>query len=123
MASRLFAALIGRREELPAALVARWPELGRARWRRGGLAPRVGGWFLGQSTVAAITLGRTIFLAPREPFAPELLLHEIRHVLQFEAGKAFPILYVWESFRRGYHRNRFEVDARAFAARRVRESV
>lgn len=121
MASRLVTALIGRREALPPALVTRWPELGRARWRRGGLPPRVGGWCLGQRTVSAITLGRTIFLAPGEPFAPELLLHEVRHVLQFEAGKAFPIRYVWESFRRGYHRNRFEVDARAFAARRVRE--
>ena len=115
--------MIGRREELPAALVARWPELGRARWRRGGLPPRVGGWFLGRATVSAITLGRTIFLAPGEPFAPELLLHEIRHVFQFEAGKAFPIRYVWESVCRGYHRNRFEVDARAFAARRTREPV
>lgn len=123
MASRLFAALIGRREELPGELLARWPELGRVHWRRGGLPPRVGGWCLGQSTVAAITLGRTIFLAPRAPFAPELLLHEFRHVLQFEAGKAFPILYVWESFRRGYHRNRFEVDAREFAAQRVRGPV
>jgi hypothetical protein len=49
-----------------------------------------------------------------------LLLHEIRHVAQFEASAAFPLLYLWESLRRGYVRNRFEVDARAYAAARVR---
>ena len=35
-----------------------------ARWRRGGLPVRVGGWCLGQATVSAITLWRTIWLAP-----------------------------------------------------------
>ncbi len=34
---------------------------------------------------------------------------------------AFPILYLWESLRRGYVQNRFEVDARAYAATRLRE--
>jgi hypothetical protein len=51
----------------------------------------------------------------------ELLLHEARHVQQFEASLTFPILYLWESLRRGYVRNRFEVDARAYAAARLRE--
>lgn len=121
MASGFTAALIGRPIELPRTLRDRWPELRRARWRRGGLPPRIGGWCLGQSTVAAITLGRTIFLGAEAPLSPELLLHEVRHVHQFEAARAFPVRYLWESIRRGYHRNRFEVDARAFAARRLRE--
>jgi hypothetical protein len=81
---------------------------------------RVGGWCLGQRTVAAITLWRTIWLAPDVTPSEELLLHEFRHVEQFEASAAFPILYLWESLRRGYVRNRFEVDARAYAAARVR---
>ena len=51
---------------------------------------------------------------------PELLLHELRHVHQFEASPAFPVLYLWESLFRGYHRNRFEADARAYASSRVR---
>ena len=99
----------------------RYPELASVRWRRGGLPVRVGGWCLGQKTVSAITLWRTIWLAPGAPLSVELLLHESRHVQQFEASAVFPILYLWESLRRGYVRNRFEVDARAYATTRLRE--
>jgi len=113
-------ALIGERTTVPDALLASYPELARARWRRGGLPVRVGGWCLGQRSVSAITLWRTIWLAPDVRESGELLLHELRHVQQFEASAAFPILYLWESLRRGYVRNRFEVDARAYAATRVR---
>ena len=112
--------MIGVPVELPARLAERYPELREARYRRGGLPPRVGGWGLRQRTVAAITLWRTVFLAPRTQFDPELLLHELRHVHQFRASAAFPFLYLWESARRGYHRNRFEADAQQFAAGRVR---
>ena len=113
-------ALVGEADVLPDTLLASYPELGRARWRRGGLPVRVGGWCLGQRTVSAITLWRTVWLAPEVRPSEELLLHELRHVQQFEASAAFPILYLWESLRRGYVRNRFEVDARAYAATRVR---
>jgi hypothetical protein len=113
--------LIGRRTSLPPEITTRYPELGDVRWRRGGLPVRVGGWCLGQSTVSAITLWRTIWLAPGAPLSVELLLHEARHVQQFESSATFPILYLWESLRRGYVRNRFEVDARAYAAARLRE--
>src|SRR5262249_1393445 len=57
-------AFMGRPTELPSHLITRYPELAHVRWRRGGLPVRVGGWCLGQSTVAAITLWRTIWLAP-----------------------------------------------------------
>jgi hypothetical protein len=113
--------LVGRQTSLPPELTARYPELADVRWRRGGLPVRVGGWCLGQKTVSAITLWRTIWLAPGVPLSVELLLHEARHVQQFEASAAFPILYLWESVTRGYVRNRFEVDARAYAAARLRE--
>ena len=113
-------ALVGEPDVVPDALLAVYPELARARWRRGGLPVRVGGWCLGQRSVSAITLWRTIWLAPDVHPSGELLLHELRHVQQFEASAAFPILYLWESLRRGYVRNRFEVDARAYAATRVR---
>ena len=113
--------LVGRPAALPAELVARYPELARARWRRGGLPVRVGGWCLGQSTVSAITLWRTIWLAPGVRPVPELVLHELRHVDQFQDSAAFPVLYIWESLRRGYNMNRYEVDARAYAAARVGE--
>jgi hypothetical protein len=116
----LLAPLIGRPEAIPETLLARHPELRGARLRRGGLLPRIGGWCLGRRTVAGITFRRTIWLAPGVPFAAELLLHELRHVQQFHEHAIFPLLYAWESARRGYHRNRFEVDARAYAARLTR---
>ena len=111
--------LVGSPFALPEALLARYPELRHARWRRGGLPPRVGGWCLGVASVAAITLWRTIWLARRTPLVPELLLHELRHVHQFEADRAFPLRYLWRSLRHGYADNPYESDARAYAARRM----
>ena len=113
--ARLVGRLIGRPVSLPADLVRRYPELREARWRVGGLPPRVGGWCLGRRTVAGITLGRSIWLAPGVEPEPELLLHELCHVRQFGRVRAFPVRYVWESCRRGYTQNRFEVEADAFA--------
>ena len=63
--------------------------------------------------------GRTIFLAPATRLEPELLLHEFRHVQQFSEVRTFPFRYIWESLRRGYHANRYEADARSYAARRL----
>ena len=121
MVGRLARALIGRRITLPAALVDVYPELREARWRVGGLPPRVGGWFLLQRTVAGITLGRTIWLARESSYDPGLLLHELCHVRQFGRGRTFPLQYAWESMRRGYTHNRFEAEAEAFARRLLAE--
>jgi hypothetical protein len=112
--------LVGRPATLPGAILEKYPELQSAAYRMGGLPPRVAGWFLGQRSVAAITLWRTVWLADTGQFDTELLLHELRHVAQFESSRAFPILYLWESLRRGYHDNRYEVDARRYAAARLR---
>jgi hypothetical protein len=117
--SRLSAALIGERIELPAGMVRRYPELAQANYRRGGLPVRIGGWALGVSTAAAITLRRTIFLAPATPLTAELLLHELRHVHQFLEHWAFPVSYLWQSIRYGYTRNAYEVDARRYSASRL----
>lgn len=111
--------IIGRRVELPSSLTQTWPELLDLRYRKGGLPLRIGGWLLGQSTVAAVTLGRTIFLAPATRVDPELLLHEFRHVQQFSGSRSFPLRYIWESLRHGYHANRYEADARSYAASRI----
>lgn len=111
--------LVGDRLDLPDTIAARWPELGELRFRRGGMPLRLGGWMLGQASVAAITLGRTIFLAPGTRLDPELLLHELRHVQQFAERKTFPLRYIWESLRRGYYANRYEADARSYASRRL----
>jgi hypothetical protein len=115
-------ALVGRPQALPASLLREHPELAALRLRRGGLPVRVGGWALGRSSVAAITLWRTVFVAPRVSLDAALLLHELRHVHQFEASATFPIRYLWESVRYGYHRNRFEADAREYAAARLSAS-
>lgn len=119
MLSTALALLLGRPFRLPAHLSAAYPELSAVRWRVGGLPPRIGGWGLGQRTAAAITLWRTVWLAPETRLDPRLLLHELRHVQQFEASRLFPILYLRDAIVRGYRRNRFELDAEAFAAARL----
>lgn len=117
--SRLAAGLIGERIELPGELLARYPELAEATYRRGGLPVRVAGWALGMSSAAAITLWKTIFVAPAVRLDAELLLHELRHVHQFSEHKAFPVSYLWQSIRHGYSRNAYEVDARRYSASRL----
>jgi hypothetical protein len=117
--SRLSAAVIGDRLELPSEMLARYPDLAKADYRRGGLPVRIGGWALGTSTAAAITLRRTIFVAPSTALTAELLLHELRHVHQFQENWAFPVSYLWQSLRYGYTRNAYEVDARRYSASRL----
>ena len=117
--SRLVKALIGETLELPEEMLRQYPDLAQAQYRRGGLPVRVGGWALGTSTAAAITLWKTIFIAPDVALDPELLLHELRHVHQFLEHKAFPVSYLWQSIRYGYARNAYEVDARRYSASRL----
>ena len=114
--------LAGNPFELPTELLVQYPELGDASWRRGGLPLRIGGWCLGRSSVSGITLWGTIFLSAKAVLHPELLLHELRHVHQFEADPLFPLRYLWRSVRHGYTDNPYEADACAFAARRLAES-
>jgi len=119
--SRLIRALIGERIDLPDAMLQNYPDLAQATYRRGGLPVRVAGWALGTSSAAAITLWRTIFVAPRTQLTPDLLLHELRHVHQFLQRRTFPFSYLWQSIRYGYSRNAYEEDARRYAARRLAE--
>ena len=120
--SRILDAIVGRSVDLPPHLARQYPELREARYRMGGLPLRIGGWSLGATTVSGITLWRTIWVEPGVKWEAELLLHEIRHVQQFQASVSFPLQYVWESLRRGYHANRFEVDARRYASARLARS-
>jgi hypothetical protein len=121
--SDVAAQLIGRRVDLPRALVDEYPQLNAIRLRRGGILPRIAGWTLAQSSVSAITLWRTVFLGKRARVTPELLLHEFRHTEQFLERRTFPLRYIWESLRRGYHWNRYEVDARDYASERLAQSA
>jgi hypothetical protein len=117
--SRAIDAVLGHAVDLPPQLAERYPELRDARYRIGGLPLRIGGLSLGATTVSGITLWRTIWIEPGVNWEAELLLHEIRHVQQFQASVSFPLQYIWESLRRGYHANRFEVDARRYASARL----
>lgn len=122
-AARTLKSLLGTAAAVPPGLLDAYPELSAIRLRRGGLPPRVGGWCLGQRSVAGITLGRWVWLAPNAEPTAELLLHEVRHVHQFQALRGFPLRYVWESLRRGYLQNRYEVDARRYVAFRLTEAA
>jgi hypothetical protein len=107
---------------LPADIAAAWPELREARFRQGGLPLRIGGWMFGLPSADGFVLGRTVWLASAECLRDvELLLHEIRHVQQFATVAWFPCRNLWQAATRGYHGNAFEIDARAYAARRCRE--
>lgn len=121
--TRIGNTLIGEAMQMPDELLRDYPELAQMRLRRGGLAPRLAGWVIGQTAVAAITLGRTIFFGPGTAIGAPLLLHELRHVEQFRERRTFPLRYIWESMRRGYHLNRYEVDARTYATRRLAQTV
>lgn len=67
--------------------------------------------------VAAV-FGSTIHLwnVSRESFLKRTpwVVHEVEHVRQFRRYGYlwFPVLYLWESARKGYDNNRFEVEAR-----------
>lgn len=121
--TRVAEVVLGVPISLPSHLRDAYPEFGELRFRRGGLPLRVGGWALGRATVAAITLGRTIFVAASTQLEPALLLHEFRHFQQFSERRTFPLRYIWESLRRGYYSNRYERDARMYAARRLEPAV
>lgn len=118
---RFVRALIGEKIELPAAALRKYPELAQATYRRGGFPVRVAGWALGTGSAAAITLWRTIFIAPGTRLTSELLLHELRHVHQFLERRTFPFSYLWQSIRYGYSRNPYEADARRYATDRLAE--
>lgn len=117
------AKLFGEAIELDVRLLRDFPELRSAQYRRGGAPPRVGGWCLGVRSVAAIALGRTVWIAREGNLTPELLLHEHAHVEQWRTVPWFAVRYVWESLRRGYFNNRFEVAARQAAADRLSTSA
>lgn len=74
--------------------------------------------FHGRATQATTRRGAIYLRGPGAGFVadPALVLHEYFHVLrQWNPGELTIGRYLWQSLRRGYRRNRFEVEARAFA--------
>ena len=66
----------------------------------------------------AMVLGKTIHLhnISRESFLKNqrLVKHELCHVRQYQQHGyiGFLVKYLWESIRKGYYNNKFEVEAR-----------
>lgn len=91
--------------------------------RAGRLVPMIGG-VLGRmgGPAAAVTLGHTIVVHPGRTLTVRLLAHEMAHVRQWEADRLFPLRYTIETLRRGYRKNRYEVEAREAADRSVLDS-
>lgn len=85
--------------------------------RSGGLIPRVGGILSGMGrSAAAVTLRRTIVVAPGVRLSGRLLAHELAHVRQWERDPLFPIRYTMATLRHGYRNNPYEVEAREVEA-------
>lgn len=82
---------------------------------------RIAAWKLGAPTMA-ITLGHTIHLhnTSRSDFLNNTswVCHELAHVRQFARYGFVPFLfrYLWESLRKGYYENRWEIEARQMEA-------
>ena len=76
--------------------------------------------FILRTNNVAIVFGKTIFLwnATKEDLLKnkKWLRHELVHVNQFLRYGFFPFIfmYLWESMKRGYYHNKFEVEARNF---------
>ena len=72
---------------------------------------------LGSSSVAMV-LGSTIHLynTSKEDFLKDdkWVKHELCHIRQFRQHGyiLFTIKYLWESLKKGYHNNKYEVEAR-----------
>lgn len=86
------------------------------------LIPAIGGVFMGggRKRAGAVTLGRTILFDADRPIAPDLIVHELVHVRQWNDDPLFPLKYCGQSLRHGYRQNPYEVEAyarqREFAA-------
>ena len=77
----------------------------------------IAAWKLGSDAVAMV-LGKTIHLhnISKTDFLQNkrLLRHELCHVQQYQQHGFiwFLVQYLWESIRKGYYNNKFEVEAR-----------
>jgi hypothetical protein len=79
---------------------------------------RLAAWKLNSDKVALV-IGKTIHLHNTGKLEflqnKRWLLHELKHVEQFKQHGflSFIFLYLWESIRHGYVKNKYEIEARA----------
>jgi hypothetical protein len=89
----------------------------RYRIRENTMLARVSAWKLGKPRCATV-IGSTIYLwgISKNDFMADAayLRHEQQHILQYRQYGIlrFLALYIIESLRKGYYKNRFEVEAR-----------
>lgn len=89
-----------------------FPQLKEARFRTGGIANLVNKI----TPIDGITIRRSVYIPTNKPPTLDTLLHELRHVQQFNESKfffMFPLL--WSYIRHGYEHSPFEVDARNYS--------
>jgi hypothetical protein len=85
-------------------------------------------WLPGNRNMAGLTLWNRVYLRaeycpidPRDRATVELVLHELVHVAQFRRNPVvFPIRYLVDHLRYGYHNNPAEIEARQTASRLAR---
>lgn len=81
------------------------------------LIAKVAALKLGSQKVA-IVIGRTIHLhnTNKQEFLKNIrwVRHEMCHIRQFKKHGFLPFIfkYLWESLKKGYYRNRYEIEAR-----------
>lgn len=94
-----------------------YPEINHIKIKERSWKARIAAWWLGVDNVA-FTLGKTIHLhnATRHEFLDDerWVKHELKHVEQFRqyGFVNFVLRYIVETIRKGYHNNKYEVEAR-----------
>jgi hypothetical protein len=85
--------------------------------KENSLLARIAAFKLGSHKMAMV-IGRTIHLynTSKEEFLENKtwFRHELKHVEQYARHGTLPFLflYLWESIKKGYHHNKYEVEAR-----------
>lgn len=89
----------------------------RVKIKENSFVARLAAWKL-KATSVAIVFGSTIHLwrVSKHQFLKDesWVRHELEHIRQYQKFGIMPFLcsYLWEWMRKGYYRNRFEVEAR-----------
>jgi hypothetical protein len=69
-----------------------------------------------KNKAVASTIGKTIHLHKITPEAfvenRAFLRHELQHAIQYQTIRFFALKYIWETLRKGYFQNKYEVEAR-----------
>ena len=87
------------------------------RIKENAFVAKVAAFVLKEKTMA-VTINKTIYLhnCTKENFLrnKRWLRHEAAHILQYKklGTFGFPVLYLMESIKNGYHKNKFELEAK-----------